>query len=265
MMRETTVVSADGTKLAARCSGGGSPLVLVHGAMADLNAFGRTEELLAERHSVWVYSRRGRGGSGDGPLYSLEREIEDILSVLEAAGDGAHLVGHSSGAFYCLLTAPRTRSLRSLVLYEPPLHVDTVEAAILDGVESALAAGEPGRALEIFFPVADIVEEEAAAIRALEPVWDALCKGVFVFPREHRALQADGRKLLSAAELPSVPMLYLYGELTEAPVFPTLDEVAKLLPKARFHCLPGQRHMAPVFDPTTFAQAVLAFTTAHGR
>ncbi len=69
--------------------------------------------------------------------------------------------------------------------------------------------------------------------------------------------------MLSAVELPHVPMLYLYGELTEAPVFPTLDEVAELLPKAQLHCLPGQRHMAPMFDPTTFAQAVLAFTTAH--
>lgn len=262
-MREATVVSADGTELAARCSGSGSPLVLVHGAMADLNAFGPVEELLAERHSVWVYSRRGRGGSGDGPHYSLDREIEDVLSVLDAAGDGAHLFGHSSGAFYCMLAASRARSLRSLVLYEPPLHVDGVDATILDGMESALDAGEPDRALQIFFPVAEIVEEEVEAIRAQKPVWEALRQGVRVFPREHRALQAEGRKMLSAVELPHVPMLYLYGELTEAPVFPTLDEVAELLPKAQLHCLPGQRHMAPMFDPTTFAQAVLAFTSAH--
>jgi pimeloyl-ACP methyl ester carboxylesterase len=264
-MQETTVVSTDGTALAARCSGSGSPLVLVHGAMADLNAFGLIEARLAERHSVWVYSRRGRGGSGDGPHYNLEREIEDVLSVLDAAGDGAHLCGHSSGAFYCVLAAPRARSLRSLVLYEPPLHVDRVHATLLDGVESALEAGEPDRALEIFFPVAAIVEEEVKAIRAQRPVWEALRQGVLVFPREHRALHADGRRLLSAVKLPRVPILYLYGELTAAPVFPTLDEVAELLPRARFHCLLGQRHMAPVFDPITFARVVLAFTTAHDR
>jgi pimeloyl-ACP methyl ester carboxylesterase len=262
-MRDVTVVSADGTQLAARCSGSGSPLVLVHGAMADLNAFGLTEQLLAKRHTVWVYSRRGRGGSGDGPRYSLEREIEDVLSVLDTAGDGTHLVGHSSGAFYCLLAAWRAGSLRSLVLYEPPLHVDRVDAALLDGVESALDAGDPDLALETFFPVADIVEDEVEVLRAQEPVWEALRQGVLVFPREHRALEADGRRLLSAVALPPVPILYLHGALTEAPVFPALEEVAELLPKARFHCLPGQRHMAPVFDPTAFAQAVLAFTTAH--
>jgi pimeloyl-ACP methyl ester carboxylesterase len=262
-MQETTIVSADGTALAARCSGSGSPLVLVHGAMADLNAFALIEGLLAQRHSVWTYSRRGRGGSGDGAHYGLEREIEDVLAVLAAAGDGAHLFGHSSGAFYCLLAALRAPSLRSLMLYEPPLHVDSVDAALLDGVQSALDAGEPDRALETFFPVAGIVSEEVEAFRAQEAVWEALRRGVLVFPREHRALQADGRRMLSAAEFPPVPMLYLYGERTEAPVFPTLDEIADLLPKVQFHCLAGQRHMAPVFDPSGFARALVAFTTAH--
>jgi pimeloyl-ACP methyl ester carboxylesterase len=149
------------------------------------------------------------------------------------------------------------------VLYEPPLHVDRVDAALLDGVQSALDAGEPDRALETFFPVADIVPEEVEAIRAQEAVWGALRQGVLVFPREHRALQADGRRMLSAIELPRVPILYLYGERTEAPIFPTLEEVSDLLPKIQFHCLPGQRHMATAFDPTRFAEALLAFTAAH--
>jgi len=262
-MREMTVVSSDGTELAARCSGSGSPLVLVHGAMGNLNTFGLIEPLLAERHSVWVYSRRGRGGSGDRLNYDLEREIEDVLSILEAAGDGAHLFGHSSGAFYCLLAAARARSLRSMALYEPPLHVDGLDRAILDGVESALDSGEPDRALETFLPVAQIVEEEVEMIRAQEPVWKALREGVLVFPRELRALQADGPRLLSAVEFPDVPMLYLHGELTKAQIYPPLEEVEELLPKARFHRLPGQRHMAPMFDPSGFAQAVLSFTTAH--
>jgi hypothetical protein len=51
-MPETTITSADGTKLAARCSGHGSPMVLVHGALGDLDTFALIEGLLAERHSV---------------------------------------------------------------------------------------------------------------------------------------------------------------------------------------------------------------------
>jgi hypothetical protein len=71
-MPDTTITSADGTTLAARRSGRGSPLVLVHGAIGDVDTFALIEGLLAERHSVWVYSRRGWGGSGDGRDYSLQ-------------------------------------------------------------------------------------------------------------------------------------------------------------------------------------------------
>lgn len=262
-MRETSVTSPDGTELEARCSGSGSPLVLVHGAMADRDSFALVEERLAGRHTVWVYSRRGRGGSGDGLDYILEREVEDVLAVLAAAGEGAHLFGHSSGAFYALLAAPRARGLRSLALYEPPLHADGEDAGLLEGVESALKAGEPSRAVEHFLPVAGITEQEAGVLRAEEPIWETLCEGIRVFPRELRALQAEGRGRLSAYRPPDVPVLYLYGEETEGSVYPTLDEVAALFPDARFHELPGQRHLAPLFDPASFAEALLAFTASH--
>lgn len=262
-MQAKTVISADGTELAARCSGSGSPVVLVHGAMGSLDSFVLIEGLLAERHAVWVYSRRGRVGSGDGPGYGLDREIEDVLAVLDVAGDGAHLLGHSSGASYCLMAAPRARSLRSLVLYEPPLHVDRVDAALLDAAQSALDVGDPDRAIELFCPVADIVEQEVDVLRTLEPAWERMREGVLMLPRELRALRVDGRALLSAVEPPDVPTLYLYGEDTDSASYPTLDEVAELMPKAQLQCLPGQRHLAPAFDPTTFAQAVLDFTTAH--
>lgn len=263
-MTETTVVSADGTPLAARYSGSGPPIVLVHGALGDINTFALLEEPLAEHHTVWVYSRRNRGGSGDGPSYGVEREAEDVLAILEAAGGDAHLFGHSSGAFYAMLAAPRAARLRSLMLYEPPLHVDTVEPGVRERMESALADGDPERAIEIFSPVADITPEELAAVRSEAPVWEALKAGVQVFPRELQALQDEGVPRLSQTELPDVPLLYLYGELTSAPVYPTLPEVAKRYPRAELHGLSRQRHLAPMFDPASFAEAITGFRARVG-
>jgi pimeloyl-ACP methyl ester carboxylesterase len=46
-------------------------------------------------------------------------------------------------------------------------------------------------------------------------------------------------------------------------MLPSVSEVHQLLPKAQLRALPGQRHLAFVFDPTSFAQAVLDFTTTH--
>jgi pimeloyl-ACP methyl ester carboxylesterase len=261
-MPETTIASADGTKLAARCSGHGSPLVLVHGALGDLDTFALIEGLLAERHSVWVYSRRGRGGSGDGCDYAFEQEVEDVLAVLAAAGDRAHLVGHSFGAVCCLFAATLSPSLRSLVLYEPPLRVDRMDARIDDDIQAALDAGNPDRALEIFFTVADIVGAEAEVLRSLEPVWERLRAGVRCVPREGRAL-LEAADRLEVFDPPDVPTLYLYGQATDTSIFPTADNVATRFPKAQLRGLPGQRHLAFAFDPRAFARAVLAFTSAH--
>ena len=261
-MQVTTITSADGTNLAARHSGHGSPMVLVHGANGDLDTCALIEGLLAERHSVWVYSRRGRGGSGDGPDYALEREVEDVLAVLAAAGDLPHLFGHSGGAAYCLLAAEQRPPLRSLVLYEPPLHLDRLDPSIIDDMQAALDASNPDRALEIVLPAVGVVDTEVQVLRSLEPVWERLRAGVRLVPRELRT-GFEAIDMLDAFDPPDIPTLYLFGEATDASIFPTPDEVAELLPKAQLHGLPGQRHLALAFDPTSVAQAILHFTTAH--
>ena len=71
------ITSADGTQLAARHTGLGTPIVLVHGSLGNIDSFVFVEPLLAERHQVWVYSWRGHVGSGDGDDYGLGRQIED--------------------------------------------------------------------------------------------------------------------------------------------------------------------------------------------
>ena len=256
------ITSADGTELAGRCTGHGSPIVLVHGANGDLDTFALVEGMLAEQHTVWVYSRRGRGGSGDGPGYALEREVEDVLAVLAVAGDGAHLVGHSGGAVYSLLAAIAGLQVQSLVLYEPPLYFERLDPVIIDRVETALDVGDPDGALEVVFPAIGIVDSELQVLRSVESVWDRLRAGVRLVPREFRSgLQAIDR--LRVLDPPDVPTLYLYGEETNVMVFARPDEVAELLPEAQCQGLPGQRHLAFAFAPTSFAQAVLQFTTAH--
>jgi alpha-beta hydrolase superfamily lysophospholipase len=87
------VASPDGTRIAYRASGSGEPVLFVHGAStsgADWVFVGR---LLRERFMVVTMDRRGRGDSGDGPAYSIEREAEDILAVLDGVG-AELLVGH---------------------------------------------------------------------------------------------------------------------------------------------------------------------------
>lgn len=262
-MPDTKITSADGTKLAARNSGVGSPLVLVHGALGNLDIFLPIEPLLAERHEVWVYSYRGHLGSDATDDYGIDRQVEDVLSVVDAAGGEVHLFGWSMGAAFAMLAAQRSTSLRSLILYEPPLKIDPATTRILiDTVQTALDKEGPDGALEAFFPIAGVIAAEVEALRSDAQVWEALRQGIQVLPHE-LAVFAEQPDDSSGFESPDVPTLYLYGEQTESPVFATANEVAEMFPKAHLRALAGQRHMANVFDPGVFAAAILEFTSAH--
>jgi len=69
-----TITSPDGTRIAFHRRGAGAPLVLVHGTGAA-NAVAWTAVLptLEEHFTVLSVDRRGRGESGDGSTYALER------------------------------------------------------------------------------------------------------------------------------------------------------------------------------------------------
>ena len=81
-------------------------------------------ELLAPRFRVVSYDRRGRGDSGDAPEYAVEREIEDLEALVQAAGGSAHVFGMSSGGVLALRAAAAGVPLERAVVYQPPFSVD---------------------------------------------------------------------------------------------------------------------------------------------
>ena len=103
----STVTSADGTRIAYDRTGSGDPLVLVGGAFSYRRYPGQVKlaGLLAGHFTVYSYDRRGRGDSGDTAPYAVDREIEDLAAVIEAAGGQAHVWGLSSGAMLALRAA----------------------------------------------------------------------------------------------------------------------------------------------------------------
>lgn len=64
-------------------------------------------KVFANAFTVYNYDRRGRGDSGNTLPYSIEREVEDIEAMIDAAGGTAYLYGHSSGAVLALEAAMR--------------------------------------------------------------------------------------------------------------------------------------------------------------
>jgi alpha-beta hydrolase superfamily lysophospholipase len=114
------VTSKDGTSIAFDRMGGGPPVILVCGGSVDRTSNADLAQHLAADFTVLNYDRRGRGDSGDTLPYAIEREIEDIDAVMEAAGGTAHLWGSSSGAALALIAAEAGVPVTKLALWEPP-------------------------------------------------------------------------------------------------------------------------------------------------
>jgi pimeloyl-ACP methyl ester carboxylesterase len=93
------VRSRDGTRIAYERIGDGPPLILVDGALCsrEMGPMASLCALLTNRFTVYRYDRRGRGESGDTQPYAVEREVEDIAALIDAAGAPVHVYGASSG------------------------------------------------------------------------------------------------------------------------------------------------------------------------
>ena len=245
------VASADGTQIGYRAAGQGDPLLLVHGSGTTSADWAFITPLLRDRFTVVTMDRRGRGESGDGSGYAMEREAEDILAVLDAVG-AELLVGHSYGGLCAILAAERTDRLRRLILYEPPIGI---RVDLLGRMEELVNSGDLDSAMEGFLRAAGVPDDQLDAIRQ-SPAWPVLLDAAPTLPRELRAGSVWPRP-----EGPiEVPTLYLLGGETDNPAYlDGLDELLAAFPDSRRELIAGQRHIAHVFAAETVTDLIAGF------
>lgn len=114
------VTSKDGTKIAYEKSGNGSPLIIIGGSLADHTFYTPLAAELANDFTVYTFDRRNRGESGDTLPYAVEREVEDVVAILEIVGESVTLYGHSAGSALALNVAASGVPVANLILADPP-------------------------------------------------------------------------------------------------------------------------------------------------
>jgi pimeloyl-ACP methyl ester carboxylesterase len=258
------VVSGDGTEIAYWTSGEGPPLVLVHGGPADHTRWRPLLPYLEPHATVHAMDRRGRGASGDGPDYAMEREFEDVAAVVEAvaeaSGSAVDVYGHSFGAACALGGATLTSNVRRLVVYEPPVAptVNAYPPGMLERLDTLLAEGRRDEAVEAVFREAlAMSDEEFRAFRA-QPSWPARVAAAHTIPRESRVELKGAFDPELAANL-TVPTLLLTGEGSPDFLEADIQTVAAALPDARVFVLPDQEHVADVVVPEVFVEHLFGF------
>jgi pimeloyl-ACP methyl ester carboxylesterase len=239
-----TVTSRDGTSIAFDRLGSGPAVVLVSGGSTDRSANASLAELLAADFTVLNYDRRGRGPSGDTQPYAIEREVEDIAAVLDAAGDGASLYGTSSGAALALEAAASGASLAKLALWEPPFIQDENARPPADQVEryeTMLAEDRRGDMVEFFMREVVRMPPEFVEQARGAPFWAATEAIAHTLPYDAR-IMGDYSVPVDRAALIQAPTLVLVGGGSFPFMRETADALAAALPDGEVRVLDGQTH-----------------------
>lgn len=86
-----TIQSKDGTILAYDVYGSGPPLIYITGASCFRSFWPIMQDVKAFAKEFTVYNYDRRGDSTDTLPYAVEREVEDIAALIDAAGGKASL------------------------------------------------------------------------------------------------------------------------------------------------------------------------------
>jgi pimeloyl-ACP methyl ester carboxylesterase len=250
--------SKDGTRLAVEVTGSGPAIVLVCGGSVDRGANAGLAAVLSSDFTVWNFDRRGRGDSGDTAPYAVEREIEDIEAVIDAAGGHAHLYGTSSGAGLALEAAAAGARVDRLVLWEPPYNVDPAGRPPADTVERLdrmIAEGRRDDAATFFMVDMVGLPPEFAAFARTQPWWQGQLAIAHTLAYDARVM-GDYSVPTETASRVTVPTLILTGGSSFALFRPTAEALVAAMPDARAEVLEGQEHNV---DPGVLGPAMREF------
>jgi pimeloyl-ACP methyl ester carboxylesterase len=282
--------AVDGIALAYREQGEGEAVVFVHGSASDLRTWEQQLPAIGTRYRAIAYSRRYARPNEDiepGADDQMLPHVDDLAALLRLIGAApAHLVGHSWGAFICLLAAIRhPEMVRSLVLQEPPVLSLFVSTPPRLRELFPLLVRRPRTALAILeFGAGTIAPAQRAFRRGDDDqALQAFAHGVLGketyerLPEERKQqarenLGALRAQLLGAGFPPldeedvrgiRVPTLLMTGQRSPALLLRLTEHLQRLLPNAERVDIAGASHAMQEENPGTVNEAILDFLARH--
>ncbi|WP_460366504.1 ATP-binding protein, partial [Actinocorallia lasiicapitis] len=248
-----TATSKDGTPIAYELRGQGPLLILVGNTLTERGALRPLAARLAGSFTTLVYDRRGRGASGDTPPYTVEREVEDLAALIDAAresvpGSGrgpAYGFGITTGAVLVAEATARGVGFAAIAVIEPPFILPGTRTPIPAGfqahVENLVEAGRRGDAVEYFLSEAVQMAPEVLAPLRSTARWRDLEALAHTITYDTAIMNGHVLPAHWADQI-TAPVLVLDGGLSARWRRLTAQAVAHLLPNARHHTMNGQPH-----------------------
>ena len=233
---------ANGISIHYAVYGQGSPVILLHGGLANLDYWGNQIKALAPHHTVIAMDSRGHGRSTrDSRPYGYDLMADDVVALMDVLKvPKVDIVGWSDGAILGLDLAMRHPDRIGKVF---AFAANTVTSGVKEGVEQnptfAAFIKRAGHEYEAYSTTPkeyDAFVEQISKMWASEPNWtDAQLKAI------------------------TAPVMVADGDHDEAIKREHTEYIAATIPGAGLLILPNASHFAFLQDPGLFNYAVLHF------
>lgn len=265
-----SAVSRDGTRVGWERFGAGPALVVMHGGGRAAKHYRELASALADRFTVALVDRRGRGLTGPlRPGDGLQAELEDLSAVMEATG-AKDVFGHSGGAATALQLAPRL-PIRRLALYEPPVGAP-LPLGWFPAFQEALAKDRPVLAMCLLAQGLQMGAPQWLPAAVLEAPIRLFVRGelkremaqlLTTMPHELELAQPLIDHPEQVAEV-RCPTLLMGGAKSPRYLRDALDFLERTIPGARRVTFPGVGHNAPDIQAPKVVAAELARFFSEG-
>ena len=234
--------AVNGIKLHYAVYGQGSPVIFLHGGLANGDYWGNQIPAVAKNHTVVVVDSRGHGRSTrDERPYGYDLMADDVVALMDFLKiPKAAVVGWSDGAILGLDLALRHKDRVGKVF---AFAANTRTSGVKEGVEKNPTfaayierAGHEDEKLSATPKQYDAFVEQISKMWADEPNWtDAQLQGI------------------------DTPVLVVDGDHDEAIKREHTEYIAATIPHAGLMILPNVSHFAFLQDPKLFNYAILHF------
>ena len=264
--------------------GSGEPIVFVHGSVSDFRTWSKQQEEFSRHYNTYAYSRRYHWPNqkiSDSEDYSMKQHVEDLEAFIKmTVSKPVHLVGHSYGAFVCLLLAIQYQHLvRTLVLAEPPVITLFVSNSPKPSEILKLLFSRPRTAAAIIRFGARGVGPATAEVKhgnldkAVEIFGKATLGGEAYAKLSNERLEQVRSNLIEAEFLGSgypsldinnirqidIPTLLVYSQNGPKLFHLLLDRLHELLPDATRELITEASHIVHEDNAVAYNSAVLTF------
>ena len=222
--------------------GHGSPVIFLHGGLANTDYWGNQVPAVAAHHTVILMDSRGHGRSTrDARPYGYDLMADDVVGLMDALKiRKADIVGWSDGGILGIDLALRHKDRVGKVF---AFAANTVTSGVIDGVEKnptfaayIARAGHEYAAKSATPGEYKAFVDQISAMWAREPNWtDAQLKAI------------------------DTPVLVVDGDHDEAIKREHTEYIAATIPHAGLLILPNVSHFAFLQDPAQFNFAILHF------